>query len=444
MILVGNQRGGAGDLARHLLKDENEHVVVHDLRGFASTDLTSALQESQAISRGTKCKQHLFSLSLNPPKGGDATPEQLVAAVEKAEKRLGLEHQPRAIIFHEKRGHDGDIRRHAHAVWCRIDAENMRAVQLSHTHRRLQGIARELYLEHGWTMPRGFVRSHESNPRSYTLAEWQQAKRAKKDPERLKAVFQDSWAISDTQGAFAHALKERGLILARGDRRGVVAVDRAGEVFAVSRWVGVKTKQVSEKIREPDTLPDVATAQRWAVKLVTDRLQELHAEQERQEQDQKARATQELARQEAAQARQAARLTQQQEERQAKEAQERQSRIRSGWRGLLDRITGKRKEMEARNRQDTLLTQLRDDQEKFRLGQQQADAAKALRDRAHQERARIVEAKRELQADIRTLQVSAKEPDRDQRRGAFKAKRSSDDGQPKRQHNRYRRPQNSR
>ena len=205
MILVGNQRGGAGDLARHLLKEENEHVVVHDLRGFASTDLTSALQESHAISRGTKCKQHLFSLSLNPPKDGNATPEQFVAAVEKAEKRLGLEHQPRAIVFHEKRGQDGDIRRHAHAVWCRIDAENMRAVQLSHTHRCLQGVARELYLEHGWTMPRGFVREHESNPRNYTLAEWQQAKRAKKDPDRLKAVFQDSWAISDTQGAFAHA-----------------------------------------------------------------------------------------------------------------------------------------------------------------------------------------------------------------------------------------------
>ena len=432
MILVGNQRGGAGDLARHLLKEENEHVVVHDLRGFASTDLTSALQESHAISRGTKCKQHLFSLSLNPPKDGNATPEQFVAAVEKAEERLGLEHQPRAIVFHEKRGQDGDIRRHAHAVWCRIDAENMRAVQLSHTHRRLQGVARELYLEHGWTMPRGFVREHESNPRNYTLAEWQQAKRAKKDPDRLKAVFQDSWAVSDTQSAFAHALKERGLILARGDRRGVVAVDRAGEVFAVSRWVGVKTKQVREKIREPDALPDVAGAQRSAIKLVTDRLRELQAEQERREQYQKARAAQELARQKAAQAHEAERLKDQQEDRQAKEAQERQGRIRTGLRGLLDRLTGKRKEIEAHNRQDTLLAQRRDEQERARLAQQQADAAKALRDRVHQERARIVETKRELKADISTLQASTTEPNRDQRREAFKARRRSDVERPRR------------
>ena len=34
MILVGNQRGGAKDLADHLLKQENEHVEVHELRGF--------------------------------------------------------------------------------------------------------------------------------------------------------------------------------------------------------------------------------------------------------------------------------------------------------------------------------------------------------------------------------------------------------------------------
>ena len=60
MILIGNQRSGARDLARHLLKDENERVTVHDMRGFASDDLLSAFQESNAISRGTKCKQHLY------------------------------------------------------------------------------------------------------------------------------------------------------------------------------------------------------------------------------------------------------------------------------------------------------------------------------------------------------------------------------------------------
>ena len=138
MILVGNQRGGAKNLALHLTKDENERVVFDDLRGFASNSLSGAFQESYAISKGTRCKQHLYSLSFNPPKDEDVAPEVFRDAIERAEQRLGLTGQPRAIVFHEKRGMDGEVRRHAHAVWCRIDTENMRAVQLSFTKRKLQ------------------------------------------------------------------------------------------------------------------------------------------------------------------------------------------------------------------------------------------------------------------------------------------------------------------
>ena len=56
MILHGNQRGGASDLALHLLKDENEHVEVHELRGFVSDNLVSALNEVYAVSRGIDTK----------------------------------------------------------------------------------------------------------------------------------------------------------------------------------------------------------------------------------------------------------------------------------------------------------------------------------------------------------------------------------------------------
>lgn len=68
MILVASQRGGAKQLGAHLMRtDENEHVEVHEVRGFVSDDVTGALKEAQAASTGTKCKQYLFSVSLNPP-----------------------------------------------------------------------------------------------------------------------------------------------------------------------------------------------------------------------------------------------------------------------------------------------------------------------------------------------------------------------------------------
>lgn len=47
--------------------EDNEHVDVHELRGFMSDDLKSAFHETYAVSRGTRAKQYLFSLSLNPP-----------------------------------------------------------------------------------------------------------------------------------------------------------------------------------------------------------------------------------------------------------------------------------------------------------------------------------------------------------------------------------------
>ena len=55
MILVGSQRGGAGDLARHLMNDrDNDHVELLEVRGFASRDLgwsTKALDAARALAQ---------------------------------------------------------------------------------------------------------------------------------------------------------------------------------------------------------------------------------------------------------------------------------------------------------------------------------------------------------------------------------------------------------
>lgn len=144
MILVGNQRGGAKNLALHLLKDENDHVDLHELRGFVARDLRGAFNEAYAVSRGTRCKQYLFSCSLNPPATANVKTEDFEKAINRIEAELGLVGQPRAIVFHEKAG-----RRHAHCVWSRIRADDMKAVQLSYTRRKLMRVARELYIEHG-------------------------------------------------------------------------------------------------------------------------------------------------------------------------------------------------------------------------------------------------------------------------------------------------------
>jgi hypothetical protein len=105
MILKAKERGNAPQLARYLLAmRDNEHVELHDVRGFISDDLIEAFGEADAIARGTRCEKHMFSMSFNPPEGANVSIEDFEKAIEQVEAKLGLEGQPRAIVFHEKDG----------------------------------------------------------------------------------------------------------------------------------------------------------------------------------------------------------------------------------------------------------------------------------------------------------------------------------------------------
>jgi hypothetical protein len=268
MILKGNQRACGGQLALHLMNDrDNEHVTVHGLRGFISDDLHGAFNEAYAISQGTKCKQFLFSLSLNPPETETVPVDVFNDAIDRIEQKLGLTSQPGAIVFHEKEG-----RRHAHCVWSRIDIEEMKAINLPHYKLKLRDISRELYLEHQWKMPRGLTNSEECDPLNFSLAEWQQAKSAGVDARKVKEAIQDAWAISDSPMAFDYALMECGFRLAQGDRRGYVAIDIDGNIFAVSRAVGVKAKDVRAKLGDAEQLPTVYDMQNTIASAVAEKL----------------------------------------------------------------------------------------------------------------------------------------------------------------------------
>lgn len=362
MILQGNQRGGAKDLALHLLKDENEHVEVHEISGFVSDDLVGALNEAYYVSKGTRAKQFLFSLSLNPPQNEKVSIESFENAISRVEDKLGLTGQPRAIVFHEKYG-----RRHCHAVWSRTDSKAMKAIPLPHTKRKLMEISRELFIEHGWDIPSGMVKSEERDPRNFTLAQWQQAKRIGKDPKTIKQDFQDCWAMSDNRASFEHALKSRGYILAKGDRRGFVALDYRCEVFAVPKWVDIKAKDVRAKLGDSNELPSVIDAKTQIAKDMGEQLSKLR---EQQGNAVKSRiGTIEKARADLTTQHEFDRqlLSERHEARWTEETTIRQSRYRKGVLGIWDRITGKHKNIRKQNELEASSSLLRDRQEKDNL-----------------------------------------------------------------------------
>ncbi|TBR44320.1 relaxase [Marinomonas agarivorans] len=373
MILKASQRSGAKQLAMHLLNDENEHITVHDIRGFISDDLLSAFKEMQAVSKGTQCKKFMFSLSLNPPAHESASVDDFEKAINRIEEELNIKDQPRCIVFHEKEG-----RRHCHAVWSRIDGEEMKAIKLPYFKQQLNGIAKELYIEHGWDLPKGFISKELSDPRNFTLAEWQQAKRLKIDPREIKNALQQCWKASDNKASFENAIRERGFFLARGDRRGYVALDWRGEVYSLSRSLSVKTKALKERLGEVSDLLSIEKVKQHIaknhIKLHQQFSKELNLQHEfarkplfdqrtaMQQQHREAREH----------------LRQQQEDRALLEQQARQGKIRKGLLGLWDFITGKSRKQHKRNEQEAKASEHRDRQEKERLVIQQLNQRKAL------------------------------------------------------------------
>ena len=402
MILVASERGSAKELARHLLndKDGNEHISVHELRGFMSDDLEGALQESEAIARGTKCRKHLFSVSFNPPAKDYVSIEEFEDAINRVEDKNGLGGHARAIVFHEKEG-----RRHAHAVWSRIDAETMIAKNLSHYKMKLQDISRELYHEHEWTMPPGLARKGQGDPRNYTLAEYQQAKRMKVDARELKGAVQDAYAASDNAQSFAHALSERGLILAKGDRRGHVAVSHTGDVLSIARYVGKKAKEVRAKLGEPDNLPSVDEAK---IQMTQDMRKTFirHAQESKTQTDrEQGKLEQEKRRIIQRQREERQKLEDTQKQRWIEETKARSERLNSGLRGLWQRITGQRAAIQRENEAQARQALQRDQQQRNDMIAKQMQARNDIKEK--QTRAR--EQHNKTLQDLRDDQAVARE-----------------------------------
>ncbi len=358
MIFVGKSRGGGQNLARHLMSPENEHVTVQQISGFSGDDLASAFKEAEATARGTRCQKYLFSLSLNPPASEKVGTDVFLDTITEAEERLGLAGQPRAVVFHEK----GD-RRHCHVVWSRIDCEEMRAIPLAFTKRKLMELSKEIYLDRGWEMPGGFIQPALRDPKNLTLAEWQQAKRVGQDSRELKAIFQSCWKQSDDQKSFGNALQQHGLALARGDRRGFVATDINGEVYAIARWCGVKTKDVRGGFGEAKALPSVDQAKEKLAERIMPGLQKLEKAQ-----------TQQRERLFAQQERAVWKLTEKHKaerdalserlERAFKELEIRQSRFNKGLRGLFDRFIGTHGKVKKQNELEAFQASKRDQKER--------------------------------------------------------------------------------
>lgn len=432
MILHGNARRSDG-LAFHLLRDdENDHVRVLAVEGFASDDLHEALEEARWVASGTRCEKYLFSLSLSPPQGAETSDEQFLAAIAKAEDRLGLSGQPRAIVLHEKGDHRDT---HAHVVWSRIDAAEMKAIPMPFNKLRMREISRELFVEHGHGVPRGLINRDERDPLNYSFEQYQHAKRLGKEARQIKSDLIDAWALSDNATSLKAALQEKGFRLARGDRRGFVALDMDGEVYSLPKWLGIKTKAVRERLGDERQLPGVDETKAEIGRAMLGKMDEHKAELKKrnarrlEDRNRQRQALIERQRAERAAALEAIGT------RQIEEAKARQAKFRTGLSGLWDWVRGENSRIKAENEAEAAKSQERDKVERQALIQKQKAHRLWLAERQKQSADTLRQDYKQVTEDRSRYEDMAALP-REDRKEAFKRqRRAKSDRKPRRRRN---------
>lgn len=266
MVPKASQRGGGQQLATHLLNSfDNEEIEVAEVRGAIAADLHGAFEEWFAISKATQCRKYLYSLSLNPNPEQGRLPRALYAdLVARTERALGLVDQPRAVVFHVKHG-----REHCHVVWSRINGDTLKAVHLSHDHQQLRTVVRDFAREHGLQLPPGMRQDrgrdrYRHRQKRENLAEQQQQERTGITKEERMEAVTAAWRESRTGPELITALEKRGYLLARGDRRAYVVVDRGGEIHSLAKQViDGRVKDVKARLADYplEKLPDARKAQ---------------------------------------------------------------------------------------------------------------------------------------------------------------------------------------
>jgi hypothetical protein len=232
---------------------------------------------------------------------------------------------------------------------------------------KLKDVSRELFLENGWAIPDGLINREDRDPLNFSREEWQQAKRANLNPKEIKRIFQDCWAQSDSRKAFEQALLSQGFVLARGDRRGYVALDYQGEVYSIARYTGVTTKAVRDRLGDPQGLKTVDQVKIQIADSMSEMLKQ-HLKQAENEAQQVSAAF-EFTRIQLVDSQRTERqhLEQMQKKRWEAETNARAKRHSSGLKGVWHYLTGKYAKVRRQNELDALLALQRDRAEKDEL-----------------------------------------------------------------------------
>ena len=262
IIINGGSYSAGGWWSKHLQKAEtNERVEVVGFDNLSADTIPDAFREMEALAAGTRCKNYFYQANINPRADEHLTPAQRDEAIETLEQNLGLTGQPRFVVEHQKEG-----RTHWHVVWSRIDTEKMQAIPDSSTAAIHERTSRDLEIRFDLERGQSVLvpnREHERPERRPQKNETFRAAETGVDLETVKADAQAARQRADNGQSFRAALEASGdYVLARGDRRDFVIIDRLGDDHSLARRLGMKAAELRAYMADldPASLPSVDQA----------------------------------------------------------------------------------------------------------------------------------------------------------------------------------------
>ena len=286
MIAKGASRSGARQLAVYLMRverwDTGEPAELLELRSpwAASVDdedrhqtaeqLIEAFRDWQTLVEGTKQgRDGLYHAEISPEAhyARAMTLEEWIQSADMLGEELGLQDQPRALVLHAGK----DDRPHLHVVWQRTDVDTMKVISDSYNYIAHERASQRMELAFGQKMIPGkhAKRDRKKQPEFPRAkaghADHQQADRSALTVAQRQEQITALRGAADNAQAFKAALADAGYVLAKGDKRGFVLVDRDGEIYSLSKQVtDIKGKEFKAFMQPIDLgqLPGVEEARK--------------------------------------------------------------------------------------------------------------------------------------------------------------------------------------
>ena len=274
MILKGACRSNAAQAVWYLLdkeRGESETVEIVELKGCLSSSPKDAAREWEALALGTKCKDHIYHLSINTRKDEPLTPDQWKKTVDEAAKNLGLENCPRLVVKHEKNGVE-----HEHVIFSRIDPDTGKAVIMWKNYEAHELTAREIETAFGLKHTQGRHVIEKGTKPADRGPDHDEIKQAQKTGVNLykwraevRDIFQKELEEHPDANAFelVAALEAKGHILAHGDKKKdlIMILDPSGTPHRLAQSLNLKKRggEFDEHFGDidPADLPSIKEAQ---------------------------------------------------------------------------------------------------------------------------------------------------------------------------------------